>query len=178
LPSFDKRRGQRPGDRIFSGGIRVRSQIPGQHTPRAGKATPAIKSELPCYSSFSSFLRPYLLGYSLKRALKTTQKPLFDEVFGVKQRRASPFRLRLTKLRFDCFHVCVVDGVFEALPDGAAFRKVQANVRGPDAHHRVHPLKCRHPQDSESHRGRPASSVHRPGTRATAVARLWCAGDE
>jgi len=25
--------------------------------------------------------------------------------------RASPFRLRLTKLRFACFHVCVVDGV-------------------------------------------------------------------
>jgi len=109
------------------------------------------------------------LGYSPKRALKTTQKPLFDEVFRVKQRRASPFRLRLTKLRSDCFHLCVVDGVFEALPDGAAFRKVKANVRGPDAHHRIHRLKCRHPQDSESHRGRPASPAHRPGTRAP----LW-----
>jgi hypothetical protein len=31
---------------------------------------------------FSSCLRPYLLGYSLKRVSKTTQKPLFDEVWG------------------------------------------------------------------------------------------------
>ena len=58
--------------------------------------------------------------------------------------RASPFRLRLTKLRFACFHVCVVDGVFEALQGGVAFHAatgldeaaitqvqalVQANVR-------------------------------------------------
>jgi hypothetical protein len=35
--------------------------------------------------------------------------------------RAKPFRLRLTKLRFACFHVCVVDGVFEALSEGVAF---------------------------------------------------------
>jgi len=57
-----------------------------------------------------------------------------------------PFRLRLTKLRFACFHVCVVDGVFEAQPDAesinaqsvslhpaeiddAAIAQVQANVR-------------------------------------------------
>ena len=54
--------------------------------------------------------------------------------------RASPFRLRLTKLRFACFHVCLVDGVFEALQGGVAFHaatgldeaaisQVQANVR-------------------------------------------------
>ena len=54
--------------------------------------------------------------------------------------RALPFRLRLTKLRFACFHICVVDGVFESLQGGVAFHaateldeaaisQVQANVR-------------------------------------------------
>ena len=99
--------------------------------------------------------------------------------------RALPFRLRLTKLRFACFHVCVVDGVFESLQGGVAFHaatgldeaaipQVQANVRKrilPAFVARGHIEAC----DAKDMAERAASSSHGGGFSVEAGVRIEAA---